>query len=303
MKKVIFKGSGTAIVTPMYKDGYVNYDKLEALVKWQVKNGSNAIIALGTTGEASTLNEYEYDRVLASVIETVDGVIPVIAGTGTNSTDKTIERTKRARWLGANAALVVTPYYNKCSQSGLIKHYNEIADNTDDTSIILYNVPSRTGVTIEPETCFELSKHENIIAIKDAGGDISKTAKIASLCGDSLHIYSGNDDQIIPVMALGGIGVISVLSNILPYQTSKLCDLILKNNYEEARKLHFSLLPFIESLFSDINPMPIKAAMNIAGMNVGGSRAPLYGVSDDDLEVLKSHIKLLKSTKEGASFV
>ncbi len=274
MKKRIFTGAATALVTPMNTDYTVNFKKLEELVDKQIENGIDALVICGTTGEKSTLNYKEHVKVIETAVNKANGRVPIIAGTGSNDTTYTVELCKDAISCGADAMLMVTPYYNKTSQKGLITHYNYVADRID-SPIILYNVPSRTGVNITPETYAQLSKHPNIVATKEANGDISSIALTRSLCGDNLEIYSGNDDQIIPILSLGGIGVISVLSNILPYETHKLCSDYLNGNCKEASKQQIFYAQLIKALFSDVNPIPVKEAMNIMGMDVGPCRMPL----------------------------
>lgn len=287
MKKTIFTGAGVAIITPMKKDGSINFDKLGELIEFNIKNGTDAIVICGTTGESATMTDEEHIECIRYAIEKTDHRIPVIAGTGSNHTDYAVNLSKKAEELGADALLCVTPYYNKTSQSGLIAHFSAIAEAVS-VPIILYNVPSRTGVNILPETLAELSKIDNIVAVKEASGNISQVAKIAELCGDNLDIYSGNDDQIIPVMALGGKGVISVLSNCMPKQAHEIATLCLENKYDQARKLAFELLDFTNGLFSDVNPIPVKEALNIMGFEVGECRLPLVKMSDDKIKALKA---------------
>ena len=274
----IFTGSGVALITPMNTDGSVNYDVLKELLEFHVANGTDAIIACGTTGEAATLSEKEHCDVLDFVAKTVNGRIPVIAGTGSNDTSTAVMLSREAQKSGIDALLTVTPYYNKTSQAGLVKHFNVIADSVD-LPVILYNVPSRTGCNILPKTCLELSKHPRIRAIKEASGNISQVALIRSLCGDALDIYSGNDDQTVPFMSLGALGVISVFANICPTEMHEICRLCLDNNFAEAQKLHFHYLELMNIMFSDVNPIPIKTAMNLFGFNVGECRLPLVPMS------------------------
>ncbi len=274
----IFTGSGVAIITPMNSDGSVNYDVYRQLLEFHVENGTDAIIACGTTGEAATLSEKEHCEVLDFVAKTINGRIPVIAGTGSNDTATAVMLSKEAQKSGVDACLTVTPYYNKTSQAGLVKHFNVIADSVD-VPLILYNVPSRTGCNIQPKTCQELSKHENIKAIKEASGNISQVALIRSLCGDNLDIYSGNDDQTVPFLSLGALGVISVFANICPAEMHQICQLCLDNNFAEAQKLHFHYLELMNIMFSDVNPIPIKTAMNLYGFNVGECKLPLVPMS------------------------
>ena len=286
MANHIFAGSGVAIVTPMKSDGSVNYDVLEQLLEFHVANGTDAIIACGTTGESSTLSEKEHCEVLSFVSEKINGRIPVIAGTGSNDTSTAVMLSKSAEKTGADALLCVTPYYNKTSQAGLVKHYNVIADSVD-LPIILYNVPSRTGTNIQPKTYPELCKHPNIVAVKEASGDISQVALIRSLCGDKIDIYSGNDDQTVPFMSLGALGVISVFANICPNEMHQICQLCLDNNFAEAQKLHFHYLELMNIMFSDVNPIPIKTAMNLYGFDAGECRLPLVPMNAASYHNLK----------------
>lgn len=290
MKKTIFTGAGVAIVTPMNDDGSINFDKLGELIDFNIDNGTDAIIICGTTGESATMTDQEHIDCIRYAVEKVNKRVPVVAGTGSNHTEYAVNLSKEAEEIGADALLVVTPYYNKTSQAGLIKHFTTIAEAVE-LPIILYNVPSRTGVNILPETCAELSKIDNIVAIKEATGNISQVAKVAALCGDNLDIYSGNDDQIIPIMSLGGKGVISVLSNCMPAETHEICRLCLDNKFAEAREKALNLLDFSNSLFCDVNPIPVKQALNNMGFEVGACRLPLVEMSDANKE------KLLKSMK------
>ena len=286
MANHIFTGSGVAIVTPMKSDGSVNYEVLEQLLEFHVQNGTDAIIACGTTGESSTLSEKEHCEVLSFVSEKINGRIPVIAGTGSNDTSTAVMLSKSAEKTGADALLCVTPYYNKTSQAGLVKHYNVIADSVD-LPIILYNVPSRTGTNIQPKTYQELCKHPNIVAAKEASGDISQVALIRSLCGDKLDIYSGNDDQTVPFMSLGAIGVISVFANICPAEMHKICQYCLDNDFAKAQELNCHYLELMNIMFSDVNPIPIKTAMNLFGFDVGECRLPLVPMSASGYHNLK----------------
>ncbi len=289
MKQHIFKGCATALVTPMNDDGSVNYNRLETLVDTQINSGIDALVICGTTGEKSTLRYEEHLKVIEVATKSADKRVPIIAGTGSNDTVYSVELCSDAEKLGADAFLMVTPYYNKTSQKGLVAHYNYIADRVNKP-IILYNVPSRTGINIEPETYKELSQHPNIVATKEASGNLSLVAQIKYLCGDNLHIYSGNDDQIVPIMSLGGIGVISVLSNILPTATRDICHNYLRGNTQIAVKMQTKYMGLIKALFSDVNPTPIKQAMNILGLNVGPCRLPLYPMSEDKIKILKQKL-------------
>ena len=285
MKKIIFKGCGTAIATPFSKDG-VNFEVFKDIIEDQIKEGVDSIIVCGTTGESATMSEAERKDTIKFVVDTVNKRIPVIAGTGSNNTKSAIELTKYAESVGVDGVLVVTPYYNKATQKGLIEHYTKIANETK-LPIIMYNVPSRTGVNILPETCLELSKIDNIVAIKEASGNISQVAKIASLCGSNLNIYSGNDDQIIPVLSLGGIGVISVLSNVKPKFTHDMVYDFLNGNIHEATKKQLESIELIDSLFCEVNPIPVKAALNMLGYEYGVPRLPLTELDNSKKEQLE----------------
>lgn len=289
MKKIIFKGCGTAISTPFTQDG-INFEEFGKLIEFQISEGVDSIIVCGTTGESSTMTEKEKKDTIKFAIDKVNGRIPVIAGTGSNSTASAIEMSKYAESVGADGLLVVTPYYNKTTQIGLVEHYKAIANSTN-LPIIVYSVSSRTGVNITPETCFELSKIPNIVAIKEASGNISQVAKIAELCKDNLHIYSGNDDQIIPVLSLGGIGVISVLSNVAPKYTHHMVQNFFDGNISQARKMQLDAIDLIESLFCEVNPIPVKEALNIIGYNFGNPRLPLVSLSDKNKEKLQNSLK------------
>lgn len=293
MKKTIFTGSGVAIVTPMNDDFSINYAKLGELIDWQIKEGTDSIIICGTTGESTTMTDDEHVECIRYAVEKTAGRVPVVAGAGSNDTDYAIWLSKESKALGADALLHVTPYYNKTSQRGLVRHFNAIADATD-LPVILYNVPSRTGLDIKPETYLELSCHPNIAAIKEAGGNISSIAKTMSLCGDALTLYSGNDDQIIPLMSLGGKGVISVLANIMPRETHDICQLFLDGKTTEAAKLQLDLIGLIEAVFIDVNPIPIKEALNIMGRKAGPCRMPLIELSDAARAKLTDELKAHK---------
>lgn len=293
MKTKIFKGAATALITPMNQDGSVNYSRLETLVNTQIESGIDSLVICGTTGEKSTLRYDEHLKVIEVAAKSANKRIPIIAGTGSNDTVYSVELCNDAEKMGADAFLMVTPYYNKTSQAGLIAHYNYIADRVKKP-IILYNVPSRTGVDIEPETYRELSKHPNIIATKEASGNISKIAKTKYLCGDDLDIYSGNDDQIVPILSLGGIGVISVLSNILPLETHNICAEYFCGNTKTASEMQIKYTGLINALFSDVNPVPIKTAMNLLGYDVGPCRLPLYKMDKAKTEKLKQMLTELK---------
>ena len=289
MKKIIFKGCGTAISTPFTKDG-VNFDEFGKLIEFQIAEGVDSIIVCGTTGESSTMTEKERKDTIKYAIDKVNRRIPVIAGTGSNNTQAAIEMSKYAESVGADALLVVTPYYNKTTQAGLVEHYKAIANSTT-LPIIVYSVASRTGVNITPETCLELSKIPNIVAVKEASGNISQVAKIAALCKDNLHIYSGNDDQIVPVLSLGGLGVISVLSNVAPKYTHNLVQNFFDGNIKEATKMQLDALDLVNSLFCEVNPIPVKEALNMMGYNYGVPRLPLVRLSEKNQEKLKTSMK------------
>lgn len=279
MKKTVFTGSGVAIVTPMYQDGSVNFEELGNLLEFQIENGTDAIIICGTTGESATLNHKEHCDVIRYAIEKVNHRIPVIAGSGSNDTAYGIALSQEAEKLGADALLAVTPYYNKTSQAGLIKHYTMLADSVN-IPIILYNVPSRTGCAIQPQTYFELAKHPNIAAIKEANGNISAVAQTAALCGDMVDIYSGNDDQIIPIMSLGGKGVISVFANICPRECHDLAAAMLAGDWKKGAAMQLKYLELMNDLFMDVNPIPVKEALNMMGFACGPCRMPLVEMSD-----------------------
>ena len=289
MKKEIFKGAGTAISTP-FEGGEVNYKAYDRLLDYQLDNDIDAIIVCGTTGESATMDSDEKKRLIEHTLEKVDGRAKVIAGTGGNNTKEAIAMSKFADSIVVDGLLVVTPYYNKATQDGLVKHYKLIADSVN-TPIIAYNVPSRTGVNITPETCKKLSEIPNINAIKEASGNISQVAKIAALCGDNLNIYSGNDDQIIPVLALGGKGVISVLSNVMPFYTHQMVMEYLDGHIDSARQMQLDVLDLCEALFSEVNPIPVKEALNQMGFDFGEPRMPLTPMSRDKAKVLTKSLQ------------
>lgn len=285
----IFKGSAVAIVTP-FNDTGVNYNKLKDLIEWHIQEGTDAIVICGTTGEASTMNIEERRKSIKFTVDVVNKRIPVIAGTGTNDTKASIEMSEFAESVGVDALLVITPYYNKTTNKGLIKHFEAI-NNAVDTPIILYNVPSRTGVNISPTQLLELSKFKNIIAIKEASGNISQVAQMKALCGDNIDIYSGNDDQAIAVMALGGLGVISVLANIMPKEVHDMTSLYLSGNIKKALKVQLDTLDIANKLFIETNPVPVKTALNLMGKDVGPFRLPLCDMDNKNLEILKCSLK------------
>ena len=285
MKKIIFKGCGTAIVTPFNKQG-VNLQEFSKLIEEQINQGVDGLIVCGTTGESATMTEEERLETIECAVKVSNGRVPIIAGTGSNNTKAVIEMNKKVEKLGVDGVLIVTPYYNKTTGKGLIRHYSEIAKNTS-LPIILYNVPSRTGVNIEPQTALELSKIENIVAIKEASGNLSQVAQIANLCRENLNIYSGNDDQIVPILSLGGIGVISVLSNIKPKYTHEMCYSYFNGETKKATQMQIDAIPLINALFSEVNPIPVKEALNICGYNFGEPRLPLIPMSKEKREILK----------------
>ena len=295
MKKTVFKGSGVAIITPFIDGGAIDYPALERILNYQVENGTDAVIICGTTGESSTLTDAEHRNAISFAVKTVAGRIPVIAGTGSNDTAYFLELSQYAAEAGADALLAVTPYYNKCSQAGLVKHFECVADRVD-IPMILYNVPSRTGVNILPETCAELAKHPNVVAIKEASGNISQIMRTAYLCGDDLQIYSGNDDQIVPILSLGGIGVISVLANCLPRETHDICQYWFDGKLKESLALQMKFHPLIEALFCDVNPIPVKEAMKLLGWCDGSLRMPLTKISGKNEERL--HVELANAMPE-----
>ena len=293
MKKEIFKGVGTAIVTP-FTENDVNYEEFGELLDDQIEAGVSAVIVCGTTGESSTMSEDEKKKLIKYAVDKTSNRIKVIIGTGSNNTMSAIKMSQYAEKAGADGLLLVTPYYNKTTQEGLVAHYKAIADSVD-LPIILYNVPSRTGVNILPETCQKLSKIDNIVGVKEASGDISQVAKIAYLCGDDLAIYSGNDDQIIPILSLGGKGVISVLSNVMPKYTVEMLDSFWKGDCEKAGKMQVEAMDMIDALFCEVNPIPVKYALNEIGYDFGKPRLPLVELSDRNKEkvdkVLRKYIK------------
>ena len=287
----LFKGSGVALVTPFKKDGTIDYETLRNLIDFQIKNNTDSIIITGTTGESATLSYMEHLKVIEECIDYVNGRIPVIAGTGSNCTKTAIQMSKDAENLGADGLLIVTPYYNKTTQKGLINHYSKIADKTE-IPIILYNVPSRTGCTIEPETVKELvEKNENIKGIKEASGNITNIAKISSLLENKINIYSGNDDQIVPILSLGGVGVISVIANILPKETHELVMNYLNGNINASKEEQLKMLKLIKMLFKEVNPIPIKKALETMNMINGTLREPLLEMEEENTKQLIKEMK------------
>ena len=288
MKKIIFKGCGTAIITPFTENG-VNFEEFRKMIEFQISEGADSIVVCGTTGESSTMTTEEKKETIKFAIDVANKRIPIIAGTGGNCTKTAIEMSKYAESVGADAVLVVTPYYNKTTQAGLIAHYKAIAESIN-IPVVLYNVPSRTGLNITPATCLELSKIDNIVAIKEASGNISQIAEIANLCRDNLAIYSGNDDQVLPILSLGGLGVISVLSNIVPKDVHNMVQNFFDGNIKEATKLQLDTLKLTSALFSEVNPIPVKAACNMIGFNAGIPRLPLIEMSNAGKEKLKNEM-------------
>ena len=287
----IFTGAAVAIVTPFNEDTTVNYEKLDKLIEYQIENGTDAIVICGTTGEASTLSHEEHIDVIKHCVKTVNKRIPVIAGTGSNSTDTAIYLSKEAEAAGADALLLVTPYYNKATQGGLYVHFKDTADAVN-IPCILYNVPSRTGCNILPETAVKLARDvKNIVAIKEATGNISQIAKLIQLADGCIDVYSGNDDQIVPIMSLGGLGVISVLSNVAPKQTHDMCQACLDGDFKKAAKMQLEALPLINSLFSEVNPIPVKKALNLMGFEAGPLRKPLTEMEEAHAIILEENMK------------
>ena len=288
----IFTGAGVAIVTPFNEDESINYDKLDELIDWQIANGTDAIVICGTTGESATMTEEEHAECVRFAIERVKHRVPVIAGTGSNCTKTAIELSKDAAEHGADGLLLVTPYYNKATQNGLVAHYTAIADEVKGTPIIMYSVASRTGCNIEPATVAKLVKNvDNIVGIKEASGNISQVAKIMSATDGNIDLYSGNDDQIVPLLSLGGKGVISVLSNVAPKETHEICAKFFEGDIAGSAALQLKAIPLIEQLFCEVNPIPVKTALNLMGMNVGPLRMPLCEMEESNKETLKKALQ------------
>lgn len=287
----VFTGAGVAIVTPFKENGEVNYEKFAELLEFQIKNGTDAIIVCGTTGEASTLTHEEHLEVIKYCVETVSGRIPVIAGTGSNCTETAVYLSKEAEQYGVDGLLVVTPYYNKATQKGLFTHFKKIADSVK-LPVILYNVPGRTGCNIAPETVVKLcTEVENIVGIKEASGNISQVAKLMSLANGKVDLYSGNDDQIVPLLSLGGKGVISVMSNIVPGQTHDICAKFFEGDVEGSRKLQLKSIELCDALFCEVNPIPVKKALNLMGLEVGSLRMPLSDMEEGNVPKLEKAMK------------
>lgn len=293
MQNPIFTGAGVAIVTPFDKYGNINYEKLGELIERQIANKTDAIIICGTTGESAALDSVEHVQAIKFTVETVNHRVPVIAGTGSNDTAFGVRLSNEAEKAGADALLMVTPYYNKTSQSGLVRHYKYIADRVS-TPIILYNVPSRTGVNIKPETYAELAEHDRIVATKEANGDIAALAKTIRLCGDKLDIYCGNDDQVTAFMSLGAKGVISVLSNVVPEVAHEIAAKCLEGDFKGSAALQMEYLDLINKLFMDVNPIPVKEAMNLLGFDCGECRMPLVPLSEKDHQIMIDTLKQYK---------
>ena len=288
-KKIIFRGAATAIITPM-KDGEIDYGSYRSLIEFQIENSIDAIVVCGTTGEASTLTDDEHKKMIDVTAETVNGRVKVIAGAGSNDTAYAIELTKHCERAGVDAALHVTPYYNKTTQRGLVRHFCDIADSVN-TPIILYNVPARTNLDIRPETYKELSKHENIVATKEAGGNMKAIAQTIRLCGGDLAVYSGNDEDTVPILSLGGLGVISVLSNLVPKAVHDICALYFEGKVEESAKLHIQYIDLVDALFCETSPIPVKTALAQMGLDSGELRMPLVAMDEKNknylIEILK----------------
>ena len=288
-----FSGSYVALVTPFNADGSVNFDKLRELTAWHLEQGTDGIVVLGTTGESSTMSHEEDDDVARCVIETVNGRIPVICGAGSNSTQTQLEKSRKYHDMGADGLLLITPYYNKANDEGMYRHFVTVAD-TVDTPIILYNVPGRTGCSISPACCARLAKHPNVGGIKEASGNISYAAKIAKLLGDDFCMLSGNDDMIVPMMSLGATGVISVWANICPRQCHDLVAAYQAGDVVRAREIQLEYLELINALFCEVNPIPVKEAMNQLGMGVGGYRLPLCEISESGRETVRRALEVLR---------
>lgn len=287
----VFEGAGVALVTPFYEDGTVNYKKLEALIEEQIAGGTDSIIICGTTGESSTMTHEEHVEVVSYCCKVVDKRIPVVAGTGSNCTREAIHLSKEAQEAGADGLLLVTPYYNKATQNGLIRHFTAIA-NAVTIPVILYHIPGRTGVTMTPETMAAMFHNvDNIVGVKEASGNFSAIARLVNLTGGRMDIYSGNDDQIVPMLALGGKGVISVLSNVAPAQTHEICASFFAGDVAKSSRMQIEAIPLIDALFCEVNPIPVKAAMNLMGKEVGPLRLPLTEMEPANQEILKKTMK------------
>ncbi len=290
MKNTIFTGAAIAIITPMNADGSINYDVLGEMIDSQIENSTDAIVICGTTGEASTMTDAEHLECIRFAVERVNGRVPVIAGTGSNDTAYAVKLSKEAESVGVDALLLVTPYYNKTTQNGLIAHFTAIADAVN-IPIVLYNIPGRTGVNMEVATIKKLAEHRNIAAVKEASGNISYAAKLIAECGDMIDVYSGNDDMIVPLMSLGAKGVISVLSHVIPKETHMMTQYCLDNNFAEATKLQIEYLDLINNLFIEVNPIPVKEAVNMMGVNAGPCRLPLVEMTDEHKAALRASLE------------
>jgi 4-hydroxy-tetrahydrodipicolinate synthase len=288
LKTPVFKGSCTAIITPFNEKG-IDYERLKKNLDYQYENGTAAIVVCGTTGENATLSGDEHQELVRAAIRDTAGRMKVIVGIGSNNTLTALRHAENAKAGGADAVLMVTPYYNKSTQSGLIEHFTYVADRVD-LPMILYNVPSRTGIGLQAETCKTLSEHRNIVGIKEASGNISQVAELKKLCGDDIELYSGNDDQIVPIMSLGGLGVISVLSDVAPKYTHELCHKMLNGDVKGACEMQLGALDLINALFCEVNPIPVKTAANLMGQNVGPLRGPLFGMSEANKERLRTEL-------------
>ncbi len=289
MKKTVFEGMATAIITPITENG-IDYEAFGKLIDWQIEQGINAIVVCGTTGEASTLTDDEHRDAIAFAVKHANKRVPIIAGAGSNDTLYALDLTRCACEAGADAILVVTPYYNKATQNGLIKMFTQIADYST-VPVILYDVPSRTGVGLEPQTVAVLADHPNIVGLKAASGNISKIAETIHLCGDKIDVYSGNDDQIIPIMSLGGKGCISVLSNLLPKESTLMCKKFFDGDIKGAAKMQLDYIPLINALFCEVNPIPVKEGMNLLGFDAGFTRLPLYEMAPENVDRLKKSMQ------------
>lgn len=290
MKKTVFTGSAVALITPMNKDGSVNYEELGKLVDFHLQNGTAGIVACATTGESPVLSHDEHCRIVEYIVKKVGKKIPVIASSGSNDTKYAVELSQALQCVGADALLMITPYYNKTSQAGFVKHFTYVADRVD-LPIILYNIPSRTGCNIKPETYLELSKHPNIVGTKEANGDLAAAARTLKLCGDDLAVYSGEDNLTLPILSIGGKGVISTSANLIPKPMSDLCKQYFQGNIEASRKEFLNYLELMDALFIDVNPMPVKAALNMAGWDCGECRLPLTALSATNAEFLRRVLK------------
>ena len=289
MKQKIFAGSGVAIITPFTENG-INFEELGRIIEDQIAGGTDAIVITGTSGESATMSDEEHRQAIKYAVDKVNKRIPVVAGAGSNETAYAVELAKHAEEVGADAILVVTPYYNKCTQNGLVAHYYKIADSVN-IPLILYNVPSRTGVNIKPETYAKLAKHPRIVGVKEANGDLTSVLRTRAACGDDLYIYSGNDDQNVPILSLGGVGAISVLANVAPKVAHDMCQLYFDGKVQESSKLQIEYADLIDALFCEVNPIPVKTAMRLMGYNVGELRMPLSEMEESNLEILKKSMK------------